>query len=77
MGATRLIESGSSADSVTLGRVDGILPESLVRELAERHRIRRAVETGTWQGGGTVVLARIFPRVRRSNLTPAGIAKPG
>ena len=45
------------------------LPEELVLRLASVHGLRRAVETGTWQGDGAVVLARHFEKVETIELS--------
>ena len=47
----------------------GVIPEDIVQRLAEQHGIRRAVETGTFLGHGTTVLARHFDRVETIELS--------
>lgn len=41
----------------------GVLPRKLARELRDRLDLERAIETGTYRGAGTVVLASVFPEV--------------
>jgi hypothetical protein len=41
----------------------GALPQQLAADLRDRLGLTRAIETGTYRGGGTRRLASIFPRV--------------
>jgi hypothetical protein len=49
----------------------GIVPQSLVASLDDVIGLQRAVETGTFGGDGTRVLAAIFPRVITIELSTA------
>jgi hypothetical protein len=46
----------------------GKVPQTLARDLAAEYDIRRAVETGTWQGDSTARLAEIFSNVETIEL---------
>ncbi len=48
----------------------GSIPEVLIRELRAQLDLRRAVETGTYRGGGARVLAGIFEDVVTIELSP-------
>lgn len=48
----------------------GKVPESLARQLSTDLAIKRAVETGTYLGESTAVLAAIFERVETIELSP-------
>src|SRR4051794_6353551 len=57
--------SAGSFGSTGLGSIHpvGHLPIDLVRELRTRLDLQRAVETGTFRGAGTELLASVFPAV--------------
>ena len=51
----------------------GTVPAALVTELREQAHLRRAVETGTFRGDGTAMLAELF-REMVANIRRAPLA---
>jgi hypothetical protein len=49
----------------------GVLPPSLAEDLRDRLQLRRAIETGTYRGHGTRLLASLFPEVVTIEVAPA------
>jgi hypothetical protein len=49
----------------------GVLPQKLAEELRGRLGLTRAIETGTYRGHGTRLLATIFPQVITIEVAPA------
>jgi hypothetical protein len=77
LGVARRARTGSDVRLVaaqtgrTYGRrVGALIPVELITRLATEYDIRRAVETGTYLGHGTRVLARHFSRVETIELSP-------
>jgi hypothetical protein len=49
----------------------GVLPQKLAEGLRDRLHLRRAIETGTYRGRGTRLLAGVFPAVITIEVAPA------
>src|SRR5215470_15285010 len=47
-----------------------VMPQQLARDLRDRLGLVRAIETGTYRGRGTRLLADVFPRVTTIEVAP-------
>lgn len=46
--------------------------QARVKELVQKHGIKVAIETGTYEGDTTLFLAKLVPRVFTTDIVPAG-----